>query len=134
MASPSPSPSPVPSPSPSPTGFSYKIHGVGSSTASGTITVTPDAATGNLTIEVAVTGLQAASSHVSHMHLGSCEQPGPILFALSQVVADGQGNADAKTVVKRAYPPTNQQWYVVVHQGPDMQGANAAYLMCGDLA
>jgi hypothetical protein len=96
--------------------------------------VTPDAASGSLTIEVSVSGLQAMSSHVSHVHLGSCEQPGPILFALSQVVADQQGNAVAKSVVQKAYPPAGQHWYVVVHQGPDMQGANAAYLMCGDLA
>ncbi len=31
------------------------------------------------------------------------------------------------------YPPASGTWYVVVHAGPDMQGTNATYLLCGNL-
>jgi len=122
-SSPSPSPSPETSSnvSSSPSGLIFKLSpepGVG---AAGTITVTK------------VAGLQANSSHVSHIHRGSCQQRGGIAFALKPVVADGQGEADAKSTLNLVYPPAGSTWYVVVHAGPDMQGSNASYLLCGNL-
>ena len=80
-----------------------------------------------------ITGLQGGTSHVSHIHIGSCQKPGGIKFALNQVIADSTGVADAKTQVPGTFPPTGSKWYVVVHQGADMQGSNATYLMCGNL-
>jgi len=132
-SSPSPSPSPETSSnvSSSPSGLIFKLSpepGVG---AAGTITVT--VAPASTTVEVKVAGLQANSSHVSHIHLGSCQQRGGIAFALKPVVADGQGDADAKSTLNLVYPPAGSTWYVVVHAGPDMQGSNASYLLCGNL-
>jgi hypothetical protein len=86
-----------------------------------------------MTIELKITGLQANSSHVSHIHIGKCAARGGIKFALNQVVADGQGDADTKTTLKAAYPPASGTWYVVVHAGPDMQGTNSTYLLCGNI-
>jgi len=100
-------------------------------TASGTVLVTP--APASTTMELKITGLQASSSHVSHIHLGSCQQRGGIAFALSQLVADGQGDADTKTSLPQKFPPATGHWYAVVHAGPDMQGSNAGYLLCGNL-
>lgn len=100
-------------------------------TASGTIIVTPGQ--GSTMLELKITGLQPSSSHVSHIHLGSCEQRGNIALALSQVVADESGSADTRSTVAASYPPASGTWYVVVHAGPDMQGTNANYLLCGDL-
>jgi hypothetical protein len=77
--------------------------------------------------------MQASSSHVSHVHIGSCQARGQVVFALNQVIADGQGNSDTKTTVNTTYPPASGTWYVVVHAGPDMQGSSAAYLLCGNL-
>jgi hypothetical protein len=99
--------------------------------ASGTITVTAPA--GQMAVRLKITGLQANSSHISHVHIGSCRQNGNIALALNQVIADAQGEADVKTTVKATYPPANGTWYVVVHAGPDMQGTNASYLLCGNL-
>ena len=135
VSSPSQSPSPVvatptPSPTPSPAGLIFKLNGV-NTTANGTITVT--AQTGSVTIHLLVTGLQPNSSHVSHVHLGSCQQRGSIAYALNQVVADGQGMADTTTTLSQQYPPASGHWYVVVHAGPDMQGSNSTYLLCGNL-
>jgi hypothetical protein len=100
-------------------------------TATGTISVT--AGSNTTTIELKIQGLQANSSHVSHIHLGSCQSRGGIAFALNQVVADGQGMADARSRLDLNYPPTGTTWYVVVHAGPDMVGSNASYLLCGNL-
>jgi hypothetical protein len=95
------------------------------------ITVTAPA--GQMTVRLKITGLQANSSHISHVHIGSCSQNGNIALALNQVIADAQGDVDVKTTVRATYPPANGTWYVVVHAGPDMQGSNASYLLCGNL-
>jgi len=134
-APPSPSPSAIaasPSPSPSPSGLSFKVTGADATvTASGTATLQVQA--GSVTLELAISGLQANSKHVSHIHLGSCQQRGSIAIGLNEVTADAQGNADAKTTITATYPPASGTWYVVVHAGPDMQGTNATYLLCGNL-
>ncbi len=91
------------------------------------------AAPNTVTVELKITGLQANSSHVSHIHNGTCQSRGGIAFALNQVVADGQGDADIRSTLPLTYPPANSTWYVVVHAGPDMQGSNATYLLCGNL-
>ena len=130
-ASPSPSPAaPSPSSSPSPSGLTFKLGGI-STTASGTVTLTTQPS--NLLVELKIAGLQPNSSHVSHIHVGSCQQRGNISLALSTVAADAQGDADAKTTLTASYPPASGTWYVVVHAGPDMQGTNATYLLCGNL-
>jgi hypothetical protein len=100
-------------------------------TATGMITLV--AAPSTTTIELKIGGLQADSTHVSHIHLGSCQSRGGIAFALNPVIADGQGIADVRSKLELSYPPTGSTWYVVVHAGPDMQGTNARYLLCGNL-
>ena len=120
--------SPAASPTPAPLVFA--LNGLGT-TAKGTITVItgPD----TVTIELTIAGLLPKSSHVNHIHIGSCAARGGIKYALNQVLADGQGDADIKTTVKATYPPTTGKWYVVVHAGPDMNGTNSKYLLCGNL-
>jgi CHRD domain-containing protein len=122
--------SPSPSSTPSPAGLVFLIKGINTS-AAGTITLTQG--TGTMTLEVRITGLAADSSHVSHIHRGSCQAQGGIIFALNQVVADGTGTADTRTTLQATYPPATGHWYVVVHAGPNMQGSNATYLLCGNL-
>jgi len=86
-----------------------------------------------MTIQLNIKGLAPNSSHVSHIHRGSCTQTGNIAFALNQVVADGNGDATTRTTLKATFPPTSGTLYVVVHAGPDMQGSNSSYLLCGNL-
>jgi Cu/Zn superoxide dismutase len=132
-ASPSPSPSPIAaSPSPSPSGLNFKITGA-DPTVTATGTATLQIQSGSVTVELAIGGLQPNSKHVSHIHLGSCQQRGSIAIGLNEVTADAQGNADTKTTITATYPPATGTWYVVVHAGPDMQGTNATYLLCGNL-
>ena len=132
--SPSPSSSPVasnPASTPSPVPLIFALNGIGTS-AKGTITLTKGS--GTFTLELKIKGLTAMSSHISHVHIGSCAARGGIKYALNQVVADGQGDADIKTTLKATYPPTTGRWYVVVHAGPDFSStANQKYLLCGNL-
>jgi hypothetical protein len=129
-ASASASGSATPSSAPSPSA-TFALNPVNSTIkASGKILLTKGA--GVFTVELQITGLQAGSSHVSHVHVGSCKNPGGIKFALNQVVADGTGAADTRTQVPAAFPASTH-WYVVVHEGPDMQGSNAQYMLCGNL-
>ncbi|HEY8797404.1 MAG TPA: CHRD domain-containing protein [Candidatus Dormibacteraeota bacterium] len=133
-STPSPSPSSAattPATTPSPATLVFKLNGVGTATASGTITVTTTPT--SLTVELKITGLQASSIHVSHIHIGSCAARGGIKYALNPVIADDQGAADTKSTVKASYPPKSGSWYVVVHVGPDMSGTNSRYLLCGNL-
>src|SRR3982750_3695080 len=89
-STPSPSPSPsasavaTPSSSPSPS-LTFALNGVNGAKASGKILLFKGA--GTFTVELQVTGLAADSSHVSHVHAGSCKAPGAIRFALNQVIA-----------------------------------------------
>lgn len=129
-SSPSPAPSPAVS-APASAAVVFKLNGVGTAKTSGTITVTTKP--GSLTLELKIKGLQGASIHVSHIHVGSCAGHGNIKFALNPVVADGQGNADARSTLSVNFPPASGSWYVVVHVGPDMVGTNAQYLLCGNL-
>jgi len=126
----SPASSPAKSPSP-PAGISFNLNPEPGVTATGTILVTAGAT--STTIEVKITGLQATSRHVSHIHIGGCQERGGIAFALTPVLADGQGTADTTTTLNQKFPPQSGHWYVVVHAGPDMQGSNANYLLCGNL-
>lgn len=130
-SSPSPSPTAAASHSPSPVGTVFNILPEQGVKAAGTITVFPGAS--STTIELKISGLLPDSSHVSHIHVGSCTVRGTIKFALNQVIADGQGQSDTRTTLDVRYPPTGERWYVVVHAGPDMQGASAQYLLCGNL-
>lgn len=100
-------------------------------TATGTITVTARADA--MTVQLDIKGLISNSSHISHIHIGTCAQRGSVAFALNQVIADGQGTSIVRTTLKAAYPPRSGHWYVVVHSGIDMQGTNAKYLLCGNL-
>jgi hypothetical protein len=129
LASPSPN-APSPSQSSSPGGLSFKLNGI-DTTATGTATLIVQPA--NVTIDLVISGLQANSKHVSHIHLGGCQQRGGIAIFLSDVPADGQGHADTRTTISATYPSATGTWYVVVHAGLDMQGTNATYLLCGNL-
>src|SRR5207237_55201 len=97
-----------PTSSPSPKGVTFRLTPEPGVTASGTITLLADQST--TAIELKVSGLQANSSHVSHIHLGTCQSRGGIAFALNQVVADGQGDAEDLTqqVALKAIPRLRQ--------------------------
>jgi hypothetical protein len=90
--------------------------------------------TGSFTVAIQLQGLKANSSHVSHVHIGSCAKPGGVAYALLQVVADSSGKATATTTVAEYYSMPASGWYVNVHFGPDLTEAEyAPSVSCGDL-
>jgi hypothetical protein len=89
---------------------------------------------GNFTVAIQLHGLKPNSSHVSHVHVGSCAKNGDIAYALLQVIADASGNATATSTVTEYYSMPATGWYVNVHLGVDT--SEAEYLpsiSCGDL-
>jgi hypothetical protein len=89
---------------------------------------------GSFTVSIQIHGLVPNSSHVSHVHIGSCAKQGAVAYALLQVIADASGNATASTTVKEYYTMPATGWYVNVHAGPDFtEKEYAASVSCGDL-
>jgi len=91
-------------------------------------------ASGSFTVTIKLTGMPANSSHISHVHTGSCAKPGGIAYALSQVIADSSGAATVTSTVPVEFLIPAGGWYVNVHHGPDFTApANGPSISCGDL-
>ncbi|HEY7061373.1 MAG TPA: hypothetical protein VII06_07845 [Chloroflexota bacterium] len=67
-------------------------------------------------VTVTVFGLEPGSTHVNHIHGGSCS--GSILFPLGDLVADETGVARSVSSVAGALNVEN--WWVNVHAGPSL--------------
>jgi hypothetical protein len=90
---------------------------------------------GSFTVTIKLTGLPPGSSHVSHVHAGSCAAPGGIAYALQEVIADSSGAATTTSTVLTTYSIPASGWYVNVHHEPDFTEAGYAPSdSCGDLA
>jgi hypothetical protein len=115
--------------------LSFPMQGVGAagSKVAGTVTIQRDGDDA-FTITVDLTGLAPGSSHVWHIHNGTCGINGSIAVPLpDNVVADGTGHALVSDRV--AAPYKGDGWYANVHTGPDLTTPqNAAPIACGDLA
>jgi hypothetical protein len=90
---------------------------------------------GSFTVTIKLSGMPASSSHISHVHTGSCAKNGGVAYALQQVVADSSGAATVTSTVAADYSIPAGGWYVNVHHGPDFSApANGPSISCGDLA
>ena len=69
---------------------------------------------GSLTVLIAAEGLEPGSSHAAHIHLGSCanQTPGNVLFPLTTLVANQNGNAVSKTVIPNVSSIPESGWYI----------------------
>ena len=120
------------SPSPSP-GIDFTMKAQNGSGVSGTGQILT--AAGSFVVTIKLTGMAPNSSHISHLHAGTCAAPGGIAYALQQVIADSTGAATATTTVPATYTVPGSGWYVNVHHGPDFTEAGYAPSdSCGDLS
>ena len=85
---------------------------------SGSYTITYDATFQTLTVDVSATGFVPGSSHAAHIHSGSCEKQGPVVYMLPDFVADANGNIHAvRTIGGVAAAPPATGWYLNIHLG-----------------
>lgn len=83
--------------------------------AAGTATIT-DNGDGTMTVVVNETGLQPGV-HLSHIHTGSCANPGGVKYPLTSITADASGKGSATTTVKAPVSAlAGGSYYVNVHQ------------------
>lgn len=121
------------SPTPSTPSIKFTMVAQNNSGVSGTGQVVKGSSSFTLTIKLS--GMASNSSHISHIHNGSCAKPGGIAYALTQVVADSAGAATVTSSVSVAYAVPAGGWYVNVHHGPDFSvPANGPSISCGDLS
>jgi len=101
----------------------------------GTATLTWDPQSENLTVTISLVGLAGNSTHPDHIHVGDCDDNGPILYPLNNLVANAAGDAQATTVipeVEGGIPASG--WYVNVHNGPTLATPDEAIpIACGNV-
>lgn len=75
---------------------------------------------GTLTVKLTLSGLAPNSSHPAHIHSGSCESQGAVIYPLQNVVADGSGSASVTTTINNVSSIPNGSWYVNVHRSTEL--------------
>lgn len=120
-------------PTPSVPGIPFAMKAVNNSGVTGDGTITK--ISGKFIVTVRLKGLAAKSSHMSHIHLGSCATgPGDVAITLENVVADSNGDGRATTTISHPYVVPSTGWYVNVHVGPDLSKPEYVEgIACGDL-
>jgi CHRD domain len=103
-----------------------------SQTASGTAQLTLSGTT--MTVKLTLSGLQPGSSHAAHIHAGSCESEGAVIYPLSNVVADASGKSISTTAIKNVSSIPARGWYVNVHYSTDVATQTGFDpIACGDV-
>ena len=100
-----------------------------------------DAAAKTLTVTARATGLVAGSAHAVHIHSGSCDSQGKVVYHLNDLVAKADGVAETTTVIPNVDQGTPASgWYVNVHLGSGDQiekdGKPTLYfapILCGNV-
>ncbi len=72
-------------------------------------------ASGKLTVKISMSGLTPNSTHIAHIHKGSCEAQGAVLYPLTSVAADASGKGTSTTLVSNLPSIPAKGWYVNVH-------------------
>jgi Cu/Zn superoxide dismutase len=132
---------PADTPAGGPVTLTMRFPAKGGTTPAGSSTLRYDAANHTLRVELKVSGLAPNSVHAVHVHSGSCQAQGDVLYGLPDLQANSAGDATGTTTVPNvtSAPPATG-WYVNVHFGPMSQilsGNNPtlvfAPILCGDV-
>ena len=120
-------------PTPSAQAIPFTMKAVNNSGVSGDGTITKMSS--KFIVAVRLKGLATSSSHMSHIHKGSCAAgSGDVAVTLENVVADGNGDGKATTTISHPFVVPSTGWYVNVHVGPDFTKAEYVEgIACGDL-
>ena len=84
----------------------------------GRATLSYDSVRQTLTVTVNASGL-TPGPHAAHLHDGTCERQGQVLYMLTDLVANSQGKVtDAVRVFTNVTTPIPASgWYLNIHQG-----------------
>lgn len=89
-----------------------------------------------LTVTITMTGLLPGTKHQGHIHQGSCEDQGPVVYPLTPVVADMRGEGTSMTIIPNVSAILSH-WYVNVHLGATAADLKTQTgfdpLVCGDI-
>ncbi|WP_322480615.1 CHRD domain-containing protein [Thermogemmatispora sp.] len=89
-----------------------------------------------LTVKVSMQGLVPGTSHPAHIHKGSCQHAGPVVYPLPMLRADEHGQASITAIFKgetQGIPVSG--WYINVHNGPTAITADQMQsISCGDIS
>jgi hypothetical protein len=116
------------------TGAFKPVPGTGND-VTGTAVVSLDPTAHSLGVSVTVHGLDPNTAHAAHVHEGSCEAQGPVVYSLPNVKSDATGTGSVTAtfsgVTATAIPST---WYVNVHNTTDVSTqVGFTPLSCGNL-
>lgn len=108
----------------------------------GTAQVTYDPGTQTLTVTLTASGL-TPGPHAAHIHLGTCQDQGPVKYMLPDFTASDSGTVSSQTRVVTGVTsiPGPGAWYLNLHQGSSAQiltpaGTPTLYfrpMLCTDL-
>jgi len=73
-----------------------------------------------LTVKLSLSGLEPNSMHAAHIHAGSCESQGAVVYPLTTVVADASGKANVTTTIPNVPSIPSSGWYVNVHHSTNL--------------
>jgi hypothetical protein len=93
-------------------------HGVNYGTPRGHATISYNRRHQTLTVTVTASGF-TPGRHAAHIHVGSCQRQGPVLFMLRDLVANHRGRIIHAVRVFRhvTHPIPHTGWYLNIHQG-----------------
>lgn len=92
---------------------------------------------GKLTVKVTLSGLAPNSTHIAHLHKGTCEAQGEVKYPLQSVIADASGKGTSTTTVDQVTSIPATGWYVNVHLGGTADELNTQTgndpIVCGNV-
>jgi hypothetical protein len=90
-----------------------------------------------LSVTVTVMGLEPNSTHAVHIHTGSCQNQGDVIYGFptdKYLKADGSGKATEMVTFDNVTSIHASGWYVNVHRGTNMQSSiDYDPIACGDV-
>ncbi|GHO83108.1 hypothetical protein [Dictyobacter formicarum] len=89
-------------------------------------------ANGTLTVQMNVHGLAPNSNHAAHLHTGTCQTIGNIVYNLGTLTADSQGTATLTKTFPNVTSIPDNGWAAQVHYGTNLNDpAQYNPIMCG---
>ena len=104
-----------------------EVEGVDSDVA-GTVEIT--VSDGSAEVAVNLTDLPEGA-HANHIHVGSCDEQGDVVFPLTELEAGADGTATGETTIDATADELLEGHYYAVHEAGD--GTVGAVIGCGDI-